>query len=74
MKAVFFDLFETLITEKTTPESILDLVCLNAGAAFYCFGRTDSIEEGFDLSKSLFIKGLVQEKFLEYKRLSNRQD
>lgn len=54
-----------------TPKSILDLVCLNAGAAFYCFGRTDSIKEGFDLSKDLFARGLVQEKFLEYKRLSN---
>ena len=67
------EIFLSLLRNQT-PESILDLVCLNAGAAFYCFGQTDSIKEGFDLSKSLFIKGLVQEKFLEYKRLSNRSD
>ena len=67
------EIFLSLLRNQT-PESILDMVCLNAGAAFYCFGRTDSIEEGFDLSKSLFIKGLVQEKFLEYKRLSNRKN
>ena len=64
------EIFLSLLRNQT-PESILDLVCLNAGAAFYCFGRTDSITEGFDLSKSLFTKGLVQDKFLEYKRLSN---
>ena len=67
------EIFLSLL-QNQTPEPILDLVCLNAGAAFYCFGRADSIKEGFDLSKSLFIKGLVQEKFLEYKRLSNRRD
>ena len=67
------EIFLSLLRNQT-PESILDLVCLNVGAAFYCFGQTDSIKEGFDLSKSLFIKGLVQEKFLEYKRLSNRSD
>lgn len=67
------EIFLSLLKSQT-PELILDLVCLNAGAAFYCFGRTDSIKEGFDLSKSLFTKGLVQEKFLEYKRLSNRRD
>ena len=59
------------VLRNQTPESILDLVCLNAGAAFYCFGRTDSITEGFNLSKDLFARGLVQEEFLAYKRLSN---
>ena len=63
------EIFLSLL-QNQTPEPILDTVCLNAGAAFYCFGRTDSIKEGFDLSKNLFAKGLVHEKFLEYKRLS----
>ncbi|MCG9132957.1 anthranilate phosphoribosyltransferase [Candidatus Poribacteria bacterium] len=67
------EIFLSLLRNQT-PEPILDLVCLNAGAVFYCFGRTDSIKEGFDLSKSLFAKGLVQEKFLEYKHLSNGID
>lgn len=67
------EIFLSLL-QNQTPEPILDLVCLNAGAAFYCFGRTDSIKEGFDLSKSLFARGLVQDKFLEYKRLSNGID
>ena len=64
------EIFLSLLKNRT-PKSILDLVCLNAGAAFYCFGRTDSITEGFNLSKDLFARGLVQEKFLAYKRLSN---
>ncbi len=67
------EIFLSLL-QNQTPESILDLVCLNAGAAFYCFGRTDSIKEGFDLSRSLFANGLVQEKFLEYRCSSNRTD
>ncbi|MCY3740959.1 MAG: anthranilate phosphoribosyltransferase [Candidatus Poribacteria bacterium] len=67
------EIFLSLL-QNQAPESVLDLVCLNAGAAFYCFGRTDSIGEGFDLSKSLFSKGFVQEKFLEYKRLSDGMD
>ena len=67
------EIFLSLL-QNQTPKSILDLVCLNAGAAFYCFGRTDSIKEGFDLSRSLFAEGLVQEKFLEYKHLSNKPD
>lgn len=67
------EIFLSLLQHQT-PEPILDMVCLNAGAAFYCFGRTDSIKEGFDLSKDLFTKGLVQEKFFEYKRLSSRQE
>ena len=67
------EIFLSLLQNRT-PEPILDLVCLNAGAAFYCFGRTDSIKEGFDLGKSLFAKGLVEEKFFAYKRFSNRRD
>ena len=67
------EIFLSLLKNQT-PKPILDLVCLNAGAAFYCFGRTDSIRKGFDLSKSLFANGLVQEKFLGYKRLSNGID
>ena len=67
------EIFLSLL-QNQTPEPIFDLVCLNAGAAFYCFGRADSIKEGFDLSKSLFARGLVQEKFLAYKRFSNRRD
>lgn len=67
------EIFLSLLRNQT-PEPILDLVCLNAGAAFYCFGRTDSIKDGFDLSRSLFTNSLVQEKFLEYKRLSNRRN
>lgn len=67
------EIFLSLLKNQT-PKSIMDLVCLNAGAAFYCFGRTDSITEGFDLSKDLFARGLVQEKFFEYKCLSNGID
>ncbi|MFT5369490.1 MAG: anthranilate phosphoribosyltransferase [Candidatus Latescibacterota bacterium] len=59
------------LMEDQTPGSILDMVCLNAGAAFYCFGKTETIQDGYLLSKDLFKNGLVREKFLEFKRVSN---
>lgn len=63
-------IFLSLMADQA-PESILDMVCLNAGAAFYCFGKVETIREGYVLSRDLFDKGLVREKFLDFKRLSN---
>lgn len=51
--------------------SVLDMVCLNAGAAFYCFGKTETILDGYLLSKDLFANGCVKEQFLKLKRVSN---
>ena len=54
-----------------SPKSILDLVCVNSGAAFYCFGKTDSIYDGYILSKQLISEGKVQDRFERYRNLSN---
>ena len=54
-----------------SPQSILDLVCVNSGAAFYCFGKTDSIYDGYILSKQLITEGRVLDQFERYRRLTN---
>ena len=53
-----------------TPGPLLDLVCLNAGAAFYCAGRADSLQAGFALSRRLFADGQVQNTFERYRELA----
>ena len=59
------------LMDNQGPKSILDMVCLNAGAAFYCFGKAGTILDGYLLSKDLFEKGLVREKFMELRQVSN---
>lgn len=59
------------LMENRIPESILNMVCLNAGAAFYCFGKTETILDGYKLSKDLFEDRLVREKYLAFKQISN---
>ncbi|MBN1411307.1 MAG: anthranilate phosphoribosyltransferase [Spirochaetales bacterium] len=60
--------FKSLM-QSGEPESLLDMVSLNAGAAFYCFGKTASIKEGYELSKKLFSEKRVTAKFNGYKSL-----
>jgi anthranilate phosphoribosyltransferase len=46
------------------------MVCLNAGAAFYCAGIEPSISGGYKRSRDLIETGKVQELFKKYKELS----
>lgn len=40
-------LFSQLMREGIVDHPISDQICLNAGAAYFCFGETDSIKAGF---------------------------
>jgi anthranilate phosphoribosyltransferase len=66
------DIFLSLV-RKQEPRSVLDMVSLNAGAAFYCYGKVSSIEKGYLLSKGLFKDGLVHDKFLQFKAVCAAQ-
>lgn len=57
------------LLQNEGPRPVLDMACLNAGAAFYCYGTVRSIKEGYFLSKMLFQEGRVRETFLRYKAL-----
>lgn len=47
-------------------------VCLNAGAALYITGRTNTMEEGVRLAESLIDSGKAQEKLQQFIQESNR--
>ena len=63
-------LFKTLFSNQVVDHRISDLVCLNAGAAAYCYGRVDSIGDGFTLAQKALKSGEAWEKYLEYQGLS----
>jgi anthranilate phosphoribosyltransferase len=46
------------------------MVCLNAGAAFYCAGMDTSIEEGYKRSCDLIESGKVKKVYEQYIALS----
>mgnify|MGYP002623132410 CR=1 FL=1 len=48
-----------------------DAVCLNAGAAFYIAGKTDSIEKGVRLAETIIDQGLAKAKLEEFIKMSN---
>ena len=48
-------------------------VCLNAGAAFYITGRTETIEEGVRLAEKLIDEGAALKKLDEFITESNRK-
>ncbi|MDZ4726489.1 MAG: anthranilate phosphoribosyltransferase [Leptospira sp.] len=57
-----FRLFQTVLSGRAT--SGTDMVALNAGAALFVTGRTESISEGFDLAK----EALISKKVLKFVR------
>ncbi len=62
------------LLNNTAPESIKDMVCLNSGAAFYCYGKTENIKEGIEKSRSLLKSGTVKEFVDNYISESNKLD
>ena len=52
-------IFNSLL-ENNAPESVKNMVCLNSGAAFYCYGETESIRDGFEKSRELLKSGTVK--------------
>lgn len=63
-------LFMNLISTQNIAHPIAELICLNAGVGFYCFGKTPSIEDGFLLAKQAFLSGAVLKKFNEVRTFS----
>ncbi|NKB66675.1 MAG: anthranilate phosphoribosyltransferase [Candidatus Latescibacteria bacterium] len=57
------------LLEKGQPHPLRDLVCLNAGAAFYCAGETSTIEAGYTRALELLEGGHVWRRFVEYRSL-----
>ncbi|MFA5879565.1 MAG: anthranilate phosphoribosyltransferase [Candidatus Margulisiibacteriota bacterium] len=59
------NLFVKLIQEGNIEHPNSLLIALNAGAGFYCFGKKDSIIQGFEYAKELIINKKVYEKYEE---------
>jgi anthranilate phosphoribosyltransferase len=64
-------IFTDLMSKKIVNHPISELIALNAGAAFYCFGKTATIKEGFLLAQKLIADGSCWNKFQEYKNIAN---
>jgi len=64
-------LFEKVFSAKDGGHPISTIVCLNAGAAFYCCGKTISIEDGFLLARSTVESGAAWDAFVKYKTQAN---
>ena len=51
--------------------AVQDMIALNAGAALYLAGKTDSISDGVELSFTLMNNGMATDKLAAYVRISN---
>lgn len=58
------------LMQHNRPAPLLDMVCLNAGAAFYCRGQSASLPAGHALARELFDSGAVRQKFEDFRRES----
>ena len=56
------------LLEKGEPASVLNMLCLNSGAAFYCCGKVASIQAGYELSRSIISSGKAREKYQAFKK------
>ncbi|MCP4049366.1 MAG: anthranilate phosphoribosyltransferase [bacterium] len=65
-------LFCELFSNNRTDHKISELVCLNAGAAFYCFGKVKDIQSGYKLAEEQIISGAAWNKYLLYKEASKK--
>ncbi len=62
------------ILEGTERGAKRQAVCMNAGAALYITGKTETIEEGVRMAESLIDDGLALKKLNEFITESNKQD
>ena len=60
-------LFTGLIAAAAEPSPLIDLVCLNAGAALYCAEAADSIATGFAAARGAFADGGVARHMARYR-------
>ncbi|SHF00745.1 anthranilate phosphoribosyltransferase [Seinonella peptonophila] len=59
-------IFLSLLRGELDPP-LVNLVCLNAGAVFYLYGVSKTIQSGYELSRQLLRSGRVWEYFHTYK-------
>lgn len=64
------DLFLELLADPAPHEHLVDQIALNAGAALYCAGHSETIREGHATIKELFLTGMVRLAFEDYRRAS----
>jgi anthranilate phosphoribosyltransferase len=55
-----------------TPGSARDIICLNAGAAVYISGCSDSIEAGINMAKDALSSGKAKDKLAQLVEVSHR--
>lgn len=63
--------FVNLISLRQIDHKLSQLIALNAGAAFYCYGKAVSIEEGYELGLHLIDTGAVWETYQHYLEVQN---
>ena len=59
--------FTEIIAAGAKPTPLLDLICLNAGAALYCAEAADSIASGYAAARSAFVGGGVARQLARYR-------
>jgi anthranilate synthase/phosphoribosyltransferase len=64
-----FDIAMDILAGNPSPRA--NLVLLNAGAAFYCYGMADSIEDGYRKAISVVDSGKALDLVKEFAKLSN---
>jgi anthranilate phosphoribosyltransferase len=60
------------VMQEQRPSALVDMVCLNAGAAMYCYGAVDSILAGVELSQEMLSKGFAYQKYQEYCQVASQ--
>ena len=60
-------LFTELVAAGAEPTPLVDLICLNAGAALYCAEAADSIAGGLAAARSAFAAGGVARQLARYR-------
>jgi anthranilate phosphoribosyltransferase len=63
-------LFTELIAAGAEPTPLVDLICLNAGAARYCAEAADSIADGYAAARATFTSGGVARQLARYRECS----
>ncbi len=66
-------LFTDIFSANDSAHPISETICLNAGASFYCFGKTETINDGFALAQEQIKSGAAWAKYVQYKDVASLQ-
>ncbi|RAP34319.1 anthranilate phosphoribosyltransferase [Candidatus Marinamargulisbacteria bacterium SCGC AG-439-L15] len=67
------NVFKDLFKKGNSQAPISQVICLNAGAALWCMGHTESIENGFKLAQSALKSGKAWETFIKYQSIAQKK-